>query len=204
MPPHIILSILHYAVIMNHYRLLLPLTIFFAACVGSQPAEAGVIVDSNGIVTEFTTTTGGTDITYKFYEGSFASTQSTSSTTTGKHFDYYEDFYTGLQSDLKNYSGTETLSTSVSYVITYEIETDTIRGFPVNYSSFFAEWQFDPNGVSYDKNATGEGPGHSYYFASLTAPTSTVPEPSTAIAMGLLGVVGFAGNRRRRRQVSAA
>ena len=28
---------------------------------------------------------------------------------------------------------------------------------------------------------------------------SAVPEPSTAIAMGLLGVVGFAGNRRRRR-----
>ncbi|MDB2673639.1 PEP-CTERM sorting domain-containing protein [Akkermansiaceae bacterium] len=30
-----------------------------------------------------------------------------------------------------------------------------------------------------------------------------VPEPSTA-AMGLLAIVGFAGNRRRRRQVSAA
>ena len=34
--------------------------------------------------------------------------------------------------------------------------------------------------------------------------TAAVPEPSTAIAMGLLGIVGFAGNRRRRRQVSAA
>ena len=32
----------------------------------------------------------------------------------------------------------------------------------------------------------------------------TVPEPSTAIAMGLLGIVGFAGNRRRRRQESVA
>jgi hypothetical protein len=29
---------------------------------------------------------------------------------------------------------------------------------------------------------------------------ASVPEPSTAIAMGLLGIVGFAGNRRRRRQ----
>ena len=36
------------------------------------------------------------------------------------------------------------------------------------------------------------------------ASSGTVPEPSTAIAMGLLGVLGFAGNRRRRRQVSAA
>jgi hypothetical protein len=34
--------------------------------------------------------------------------------------------------------------------------------------------------------------------------TGTVPEPSTAIAMGLLGIVGFAGNRRRRRQESVA
>ena len=33
---------------------------------------------------------------------------------------------------------------------------------------------------------------------------ASVPEPSTAIAMGLLGIVGFAGNRRRRRQVSVA
>jgi hypothetical protein len=31
-----------------------------------------------------------------------------------------------------------------------------------------------------------------------------VPEPSTAIAMGLLGIVGFAGNRCRRRQGSVA
>jgi hypothetical protein len=33
---------------------------------------------------------------------------------------------------------------------------------------------------------------------------SAVPEPSSAIAMGLLGIVGFAGNRRRRRQESVA
>ena len=31
-----------------------------------------------------------------------------------------------------------------------------------------------------------------------------VPEPSTAIVMGLLGIVGLAGNRRRRRQESVA
>lgn len=34
--------------------------------------------------------------------------------------------------------------------------------------------------------------------------SAAVPEPSTTIAMGLLGIVGFAGNRRRRRQVSVA
>ncbi len=34
--------------------------------------------------------------------------------------------------------------------------------------------------------------------------SAAVPEPSTAIVMGLLGIVGFAGNRRRRRQESVA
>ncbi|MGC6550515.1 MAG: PEP-CTERM sorting domain-containing protein [Rubripirellula sp.] len=37
-------------------------------------------------------------------------------------------------------------------------------------------------------------------FTGLELNGNVVPEPSTAIAMGLLGVVGFAGNRRRRRQ----
>ena len=66
-----------------------------------------------------------------------------------------------------------------------------------------------------DKDATTitpyNSPTYKLVYYSLVAPisgssdaTPTVPEPSTAIAMGLLGVVGFAGNRRRRRQVSAA
>lgn len=47
--------------------------------------------------------------------------------------------------------------------------------------------------------------GFRVLFADLTSGASggggspTVPEPSTAIAMGLLGVVGFAGNRRQHR-----
>ena len=36
------------------------------------------------------------------------------------------------------------------------------------------------------------------------ASSGNVPEPSTAIAMGLLGVLGFAGNRRRRLGVANA
>lgn len=34
--------------------------------------------------------------------------------------------------------------------------------------------------------------------------SGAVPEPSTAVVMGLLAIVGFAGNRRRRRQGSVA
>ncbi len=39
---------------------------------------------------------------------------------------------------------------------------------------------------------------------SFAASGGAVPEPSTAIVMGLLGIVGLAGNRRRRRQESVA
>lgn len=44
------------------------------------------------------------------------------------------------------------------------------------------------------------------YESSFTPGTTNaaVPEPSTAIAMGFLGILGFAGNRRRRRQKSVA
>lgn len=35
---------------------------------------------------------------------------------------------------------------------------------------------------------------------TLNGTTTAVPEPSTTIALGLLGVLGFAGNRKRRRQ----
>ncbi|MDA9778420.1 PEP-CTERM sorting domain-containing protein [Rubripirellula sp.] len=56
-------------------------------------------------------------------------------------------------------------------------------------------------------NQSHDGWYHNMLFATATdfsADPNAVPEPSTAIAMGLLGIVGFAGNRRRRRQESVA
>ncbi len=41
-----------------------------------------------------------------------------------------------------------------------------------------------------------------YDNVRLTATGATVPEPSTAIAMGLLGIVGFTGRRGRRRSAT--
>jgi hypothetical protein len=52
-----------------------------------------------------------------------------------------------------------------------------------------------------NSTATIYGEGANVIWAYI-GETSTVPEPSTAIAMGLLGVVGFAGNRRRRRSAT--
>ena len=51
-----------------------------------------------------------------------------------------------------------------------------------------------------DTGYSEDGTTWTFYWASTTPLNSSqVPEPSTAIALGLLGIVGFAGNRRRRR-----
>ena len=189
---------------MKHNRVLVPLTIFLAACVGSQPAEAGVIVDSNGIVTEFTETSYSQN-TYYFYEGSYDSTSSTSATTVGSDGTTQFFFGNDFASALANYSGPETLDTTVSYAYAYDDTTSAVKLNEVRHNG--VGWGYSES-VSYAKTAKFNILSQTFYFASLTAPTGgstgTVPEPSTAIAMGLLGVVGFAGNRRRRRQVSAA
>ncbi len=51
---------------------------------------------------------------------------------------------------------------------------------------------------------TLDGEENTLNYVATSAGASSVPEPSTAIAMGLLGILGFAGNRRRRRQESVA
>jgi len=55
--------------------------------------------------------------------------------------------------------------------------------------------------IYFDQDAAADNYG---IFIDAVRLEFTVPEPSTAIAMGLLGIVGFAGNRRRRRQESVA
>ncbi|MGC6448527.1 MAG: SUMF1/EgtB/PvdO family nonheme iron enzyme [Rubripirellula sp.] len=51
-----------------------------------------------------------------------------------------------------------------------------------------------------ESDTTFEYEAYGLRIVNLATSSSNVPEPSTALAMGLLGVVGFAGNRRRRRQ----
>jgi len=66
---------------------------------------------------------------------------------------------------------------------------------------------FDPDAVdsiTLTWGASNIGAIHPWGAFQSSTSTATVPEPSTAIAMGLLGIVGFAGNRRRRRQESVA
>ena len=189
---------------MKHNRALLPITIFLAVCFGSQPAEAGVIVDSNGIVTEFTETTNSN--TFTFYEGSYYTTQSTSQTTLNLTASERYYYGTNLGAALNSYTGTTTLDTSVSYAVAESFASQQVTLYHTFYSAQSSSWGTISAQTNW-QNATSNA-GQPFYFASLTAPTGgstgSVPEPTTAIAMGLLGIVGFAGNRRRRRQVSAA
>ena len=63
------------------------------------------------------------------------------------------------------------------------------RSNEVNLKSTSRNTHLTPDSESFNR-------GFRVARLSVTAP---VPEPSTAIALGLLSVVGFAGNRRRRR-----
>ena len=58
--------------------------------------------------------------------------------------------------------------------------------------------------ATFTLNETGDTFTMRYNSSFTPGAGATVPEPSTAIVMGLLGIVGFAGNRRRRRQESVA
>lgn len=95
-------------------RIILPLSIFLVVCVGSQPVQAGVVVDSNGIVTEFTETTYSQN-TYYFYEGSYDSTSSTSVTISDA--DTLSNFSEGLAAALESVPRSVSLDTTVSYVM---------------------------------------------------------------------------------------
>ena len=188
-------------------RYLSILTFLFSIAV-INPAAAGVVVDSNGIVTEFTETSYSQN-TYYFYEGSYDSTNSTSATTKSLEAMAQFFFYTDLEASLRSYSGTVTLNPTVSYVMTSAELANTVYVHEVLYDAVNQEWQ-SYSSREYSKSATDNAPNgmQTFYFASLTAPTGgstgSVPEPSTALAIGLLGVLGFAGNRRRRPGVANA
>ena len=171
----------------------------FIIAVPSQ-SSAGIIVDpATGIVTEATGSSSGD--TYYFYEGSYVSTLTTSETTT--NINVIDKFYDsqGFAQAFNSYSGT--LDTSISYLLATSATSNEVRVNEVRF--VVAAWGMFT--LNYSNTATTNGTAKgskTFYFASLTAPTGgstgSVPEPSTAIAMGLLGLAGFAGNRRRRRQ----
>jgi len=177
------------------------------------PTYAGIVVES-GII-ESSTHSGsgyesGTVATIDFNVGSY-NTQVTNETEYS--FSAAVNNADELTTQLNDYENANpnVLSRTVTYIFdVQEIISGTRLYAGSYYDTSTGAWKSDNNGsfVAASDTTVNYGTDVTIYWATPapenTTSNSGVPEPSTAIAMGLLGVVGFAGNRRRRRQVSAA
>jgi len=228
MPAHINLPVPPFEVLMKHIKELLPLTIFFAACIGSQPTEAGVIISNNAASTydsnvgtltfDLLWASTGADRTIQGYSfglehdtigGAITSIADNSPALGGASPDFEDDKY---------YSNGGTIGVVYSF---FNAVSQTVTTTPVTFARITVDTSGSTGDITFQfTNSLGSPPVASVYVEggasvamSMTPFTITdatnsgggaVPEPSTAVAMGLLGVLGFAGNRRRRRQASAA
>ncbi|MDB4338993.1 PEP-CTERM sorting domain-containing protein [Rubripirellula sp.] len=181
--------------------------------VASSPSRvsAGIVVDQNGILTSATVNDGTNDIDVIFVASSWDGLTSdqrsaiensswyTGSSLAGPSNDTYKLAF-DLASSLQNSAAT--LDRNVFYAFSHSLSNfyGTYYDFDTQRSSL--GWIADK--YQYPTSAstvnTTDNPGNTLYYAIPDTLSSSVPEPSTAIAMGLLGIVGFAGNRRRRRQ----
>ena len=159
----------------------------------SHLCQAGIVLDSNGVVTQATLVVSGVSYDVTMTKGTYEAVDSQFTLDDEPWFGdeaIATDFGNALK-DLLNAS-TESLSTAPFYHFAFQVDpgtsSDTITSELV--------YEYSSNWIVGGSTVNSLNPGN--YFASVNNPN--VPEPSTAIAMGLLGVVGFAGNRRRRRQ----
>lgn len=176
--------------------------------VGSTQSSAGIQVDATtGVITQWTTTTSyDNTTTYYFSIGSY---DSSNPQPTLIDENIAEVLSRDLAADINAYTPSPTPSTQYMYLFAWDVQSDTgdplVDTFGTYYAGVFSQWVTDGS-VPPLPLTTESLNGYTFVWATTTPPSTAgnVPEPSTAIAMGLLGVVGFAGNRRRRRQVSAA
>ena len=172
------------------------LTFFILSSVATHLCHAGVITASpDGKPTKWVSDAG---TTYDLYEDSFYDAF-LSNYDDNVIFDFSETEATNLASALAQDANISDLPPR-DFVILFAQESsgDFITASYVYYFSNTSSW--------YSTITNIPTTAHSFQgLAVLWAATSAnsqnpVPEPSTAIAMGLLGVLGFAGNRRRRLQ----
>ena len=151
---------------------------------GNQIAKAGIVVDGSGVVTSFSTDTLAT---VYLYQGSYTDAPTT------KLFDADDanSYASALATALNNYGSA---SSDAIYAFVFQEDGGDVLA---RETASYPAWSFGTGRHSMADTSQGS---RTLYYASTTAPSGNVPEPSTAIAMGLLGVLGFAGNRRRRRQ----
>ena len=170
-------------------------------------ANAGILVlDANGIATKWTSN-GGTE--YYFHQGSY-NDNSLAVTVIAAEDPVLAQV--AMKESLRD-ATSPTADRTVAYAFATSVDSTNVLSHIVTWitssphNNQFVSDLDETVARSTETYTTSFSPTETrtIYWASTIAPTSgDVPEPSTAIAVGLLGVVGFAGNRRRRRQVSAA
>ena len=154
------------------------------------------------------------------YEPTWAAWQDVTTTSPEGHFTYFWT-HSGNNPQLFRGDGIET-GLNIK-LMTGDLGSETlVANAPINANSsaFKGSTTFKQLSENfYQALTTAPATGNIYAFAArehevgsatligeyvVVNTSANVPEPSTAIAMGLLGIVGFAGNRRRRRQESVA
>ena len=168
----------------------------------SGQAHGGVIAyDSNNIVTSWASNTAGE--TYYFYAGSY-----NDNSAIIKQFpsgiDAIDNIVNEFVTDLGSTSSI--LSGNPMYAFDQGWNANTtkrVHNGVFEDNSTAGTWSASSNIETSPTETTRSfaGSTRTLYWASTTAPSNgAVPEPSTAVAMGLLCLAGLAGNRRRRRQ----
>ena len=203
-------------------RYLSILTFLFSIAV-INPAHAGVLIELDLSVTDQLTLTATTETAIGTVSGStFAGIvlQGTGEVNNG---------FNGGASDTFGFKSTgaftliETVQLFKSGVWSLNLyeskHSDSVdTSITSGQQAFVGTTTITLNSESYNNLLNAPSSGKIYAFADgddfatngthvgdwAKASSGTVPEPSTAIAMGLLGVLGFAGNRRRRLGVANA
>ena len=182
------------------------LTFFILSSVASHLCHAGVITSNgNNEPTRWVTDSG---LTFNIYKGSYEAVTAANPSDTFllndtrlSSQDERIDLFLEYRDDLQAREAFDPIdATIVTFFAVQQLEQNTLEAYFVHYGDDGWELGHYPNnGPAIQSNAT-ELQGLPLVWAALQASPSNVPEPSTAIAMGLLGIVGFAGNRRPRRQ----
>ena len=180
---------------------------FLFAVAPIDPAHAGIVI-SDGQLKSWTWTRE--NLTVYFYKGSAEAVDSDINLEDEPWWGSIS-LARAFTSELGGFLFSEPSSSStlyaqndVEYKFAFEYESaDFITSHSVD--SYFGTWDSTHYGDPFNDKITDTGYSEggtewTFYWASTTPLNSSqVPEPSTAIALGLIGIVGFAGNRRRRR-----
>lgn len=171
----------------------------FAAClmifIGTY-ARAGIVVDSNGVLVSYTTegVTGIADgIVINFEQASYIDANLTR--------DLANQFWFGDVTASSNLGAK--LAEELSQYISANGGVDNTRDYLFAYQQDFGAFQADAKAVFVDRSAGGYQ-SYDYHLSETYNDGQVywayaVPEPGTAFAMSLLGMVGFVNHRRRRR-----